>query len=65
MVLVLLLNVGLFLCVAAAGAFAAWLGWELSGDDRSSGHGDRGGGSPAPCPGPLTPAGRDDLARSA
>lgn len=68
----MILNVGLFLCTAAAAALVAWLGWELSGDDdeRRSG---RGGGGPGVDPrpladlpgGPQPAAGRDDLARSA
>lgn len=70
---ILILNVGLFLCLVAAGAFAAWVGWEISGDDgeRRSGRGDGGAGvGPGPplagLPGgPLVDAGPDDLACSA
>ena len=73
MTFLLLLNVALFLCVAAGGALAAWLGWEISGDDEQrSDLGD--GGSPArpwvpigdlPGGGPPMRAGPSDLSRSA
>lgn len=61
----LLLNVGLFLCVAAGGALAAWLGWELSGDDEHPPGGGDGGRAVGVPGGPSSWAGPDDLARSA
>jgi hypothetical protein len=68
----MILNVGLFLPVAVAGAVVSWFGWKVAGSDS----GDAGGGGSKIERRPLTPnwpspvarrddAGPDDLARSA
>jgi hypothetical protein len=64
---VVIVNVALFLPVAAGGAIASWFGWMLAGrgDD---GNDDGGGSVPAAWPSPVVPqggAGPDELARSA
>jgi hypothetical protein len=70
----LLLNVGLFLGAAVAGAVPAWFGWMLTGRSANGSETGDGGSTvtahptpphlPAPS-GRFCAAGPDDLARSA
>lgn len=70
--LVVVVNVVLFLFVAAAAVFIAWLGWSLAGPDSDPGSGGPGVPHPTmplppslPAPvAPWQPSGPDDLANS-